>query len=127
MYRLWAASGQSALESARVLVVSASATSTSILKNLVLPGVGHFTILDPDLVSQEDAGNNFFFEGLDSVDKSRAREAVRLLLELNDSVEGNPDANVRLVKPMSDLSHYLHMLRTSRVGCRIQIILLPTT
>ncbi|KAL5504879.1 hypothetical protein ACEPAH_7542 [Sanghuangporus vaninii] len=91
--RLWAASGQSALESARILVISASATSTSILKNLVLPGVGHFTILDPDCVSKEDAGNNFFFEGLDSVDKSRAQEAVRLLRELNESVDGLADTS----------------------------------
>lgn len=93
---LWAASGQNALESARILVISASATSTSILKNLVLPGIGHFTILDPELVTQEDAGNNFFLEGPDSIGKSRAQEAVRLLRELNDSVEGNADTSVRL-------------------------------
>lgn len=91
---MWAASGQNALESARVLVVSASATSTSILKNLVLPGVGHFTILDPETATQEDAGNNFFLEGPDSVGKSRAEEAVRLLLELNESVEGVADTRV---------------------------------
>lgn len=77
-------------------MISASATNTSVLKNLVLPGVGHFTILDPDLVSKEDAGNNFFFEGLDSVDKSRAQEAVRSLRELNDSVDGQADTSVRL-------------------------------
>jgi NEDD8-activating enzyme E1 regulatory subunit len=87
--RLWAATGQSALESARVLVLSASATSTSILKNLVLPGVGHFSIIDHRTVSPEDAGNNFFLDGYDSVGKSRSHEAVRLLLELNDSVDGN--------------------------------------
>ncbi|KAF8590696.1 hypothetical protein K439DRAFT_1403422 [Ramaria rubella] len=86
--RLWASSGQNALESSRILVISASATSTSILKNLVLPGIGHFTILDPESVTPEDAGNNFFFEGLKSVGKSRAEEAVRLLSELNDEVEG---------------------------------------
>lgn len=86
--RLWAASGQNALESSRILVISASATSTSILKNLVLPGIGHFTILDPGLATFEDVGNNFFLEGLDSLNKPRAEEAVRLLCELNDSVEG---------------------------------------
>ncbi|TDL20256.1 hypothetical protein BD410DRAFT_772863 [Rickenella mellea] len=86
--RLWAATGQSSLESARILVCSGSATSTSVLKNLVLPGVGHFTILDAHVVTPEDAGNNFFLEGLDSVGKSRAEEAVRLLSELNDGVEG---------------------------------------
>ncbi|KIJ64100.1 hypothetical protein HYDPIDRAFT_91029 [Hydnomerulius pinastri MD-312] len=89
--RLWAATGQSALESARVLVVSSSATSTSILKNLVLPGIGHFTILDHATVSHADAGNNFFLEGLESVGKQRATEAVRLLCELNDGVEGSAD------------------------------------
>ncbi|KAG8730703.1 hypothetical protein FRC12_020120, partial [Ceratobasidium sp. 428] len=85
--RLWAASGQNALESARLLVVGSSATSSSILKNLVLPGVGHFTIMDHRKVSPEDVGNNFFLE-TGSIGKPRAEEAVRLLLELNDSVEG---------------------------------------
>ncbi|KAG6332127.1 hypothetical protein ID866_6964 [Astraeus odoratus] len=89
--RLWAATGQSALESARVLVLSGSATSTSILKNLVLPGVGHFTILDHATTSHADAGNNFFLEGLASVGKPRATESVRLLCELNDSVDGHAD------------------------------------
>lgn len=91
--RLWAASGQAALESSRILVISASATSTSILKNLVLPGIGHFTIIDDKSVSSQDAGNNFFLNGYHSVGKSRAREAVTLLCELNDSVEGRADTS----------------------------------
>ncbi|TFK34707.1 hypothetical protein BDQ12DRAFT_689426 [Crucibulum laeve] len=90
--RLWAASGQSALESARLLVLSSSATSTSILKNLVLPGIGHFTILDDATATPEDAGNNFFLEGPSSIGKKRAEEAVRLLGELNDGVDGKADA-----------------------------------
>ncbi|PSR81319.1 hypothetical protein PHLCEN_2v6398 [Hermanssonia centrifuga] len=89
--RLWAASGQAALESARLLVISASATSTSILKNLVLPGIGHFTILDPKKVTPADAGNNFFLNGHSSIGKFRAEEAVSLLRELNDSVDGIAD------------------------------------
>jgi amyloid beta precursor protein binding protein 1 len=89
--RLWAVTGQSALESSRVLLISGSATSTSILKNLVLPGIGHFTILDHAKVSHSDAGNNFFLEGYNSIGKSRAEEAVKLLSELNDSVEGCAD------------------------------------
>lgn len=76
-------------------MLGASATSTSILKNLVLPGVGHFTILDSAKVTPEDAGNNFFLEGQSSIGKSRAQEAVRLLRELNDSVEGVADESVR--------------------------------
>ncbi|KAF8624617.1 hypothetical protein AX15_005772 [Amanita polypyramis BW_CC] len=89
--RLWAASGQAALEHARVLVIYGSATSTSILKNLVLPGIGHFTILDHGVVSPQDAGNNFFLEGLESVGGSRSEETVRLLSELNEDVQGKAD------------------------------------
>ena len=74
-----------------MLVVPGRATSTSILKNLVLPGIGHFTILDHESVTHADAGNNFFLEGFDSIGKNRATEAVRLLAELNDSVEGVAD------------------------------------
>ncbi|KAI0029905.1 hypothetical protein K488DRAFT_55368 [Vararia minispora EC-137] len=89
--RLWAATGQAALESCRILALSASATSTSILKNLVLPGIGHFTILDPTVTSGADAGNNFFLDGPNSIGKLRASEAVPLLCELNDGVEGRAD------------------------------------
>ncbi len=46
----------------RILVLSGTGTPTSILKNLVSPGVGYFTILDSATVSSEDAGNNFFLE-----------------------------------------------------------------
>ncbi|KAG6829949.1 hypothetical protein H0H92_002853 [Tricholoma furcatifolium] len=91
--RLWAASGQSALEDAHLLVISGSATSTSILKNLVLPGIGKFTILDHSTVTPEDAGNNFFLEGPSSIGKSRAEEAVRLLGELNEGVSGIADTS----------------------------------
>ena len=42
-------------------------------------------------MTPEDAGNNFFLEGPSSIGKSRAEEAVRLLCELNDSVEGKAD------------------------------------
>lgn len=93
MRRLWAASGQAALEATRILVISASATSTSILKNLVLPGIGHFTIIDDQLVSEQDAGNNFFLNGYHSIGKNRAEEAVTLLAELNESVVGKADTS----------------------------------
>ena len=42
---------QAALERASVCLVNAEAVGTEILKSLVLPGLGNFTILDPALVS----------------------------------------------------------------------------
>jgi amyloid beta precursor protein binding protein 1 len=45
---------------AHILVVGAGATATETLKNLVLPGIGRFTILDAELVTAADLSNNFF-------------------------------------------------------------------
>ncbi len=74
-----------------MLVIGSSATATSILKNLVLPGIGHFTLLDHRDVSPADAGSNFFFEGPTSIGRNRADEAVRLLAGLNDNVDAHAD------------------------------------
>ncbi|KAK1330478.1 hypothetical protein QTO34_010667 [Cnephaeus nilssonii] len=60
--RLWGDHGQEALESAHVCLINATATGTEILKNLILPGIGSFTIIDGNQVSGEDAGNNFFLQ-----------------------------------------------------------------
>ncbi|KAJ5674452.1 uncharacterized protein N7477_004386 [Penicillium maclennaniae] len=97
--RLWAASGQQALEDSRVLLVNSDgplgANSTGVsgvvgveaLKNLVLPGIGGFTIVDPATVTEADLGVNFFLEE-ESLGKSRAEETCRLLRELNPDVQG---------------------------------------
>lgn len=85
--RLWGDHGQTALERANVCLINASATGTEILKSLVLPGMGNFTILDPSAVSGEDAGNNFFLTS-DTIGQSRGEVATRLLLEMNHEVRG---------------------------------------
>uniref|UniRef100_A0A1A8QQW4 NEDD8-activating enzyme E1 regulatory subunit n=1 Tax=Nothobranchius rachovii TaxID=451742 RepID=A0A1A8QQW4_9TELE len=86
--RLWGDHGQEALENAHVCLINATATGTEILKNLVLPGIGAFTIVDGHIVSGEDAGNNFFLS-CDSIGKNRAQAATELLQELNSDVSGN--------------------------------------
>ncbi|GAA5900782.1 Ula1p [Sporobolomyces salmoneus] len=96
--RLWASSGQTALENANILVVNSNSTATSTLKNLVLPGIGQFTLLDPEVVKAQDLGTNFFLEP-SSIGQPRAQEAVKYLCELNVDVKGQ--ANV------SSLSDFL--------------------
>ncbi|ELT96932.1 hypothetical protein CAPTEDRAFT_19394 [Capitella teleta] len=86
--RLWGDHGQSALEMAKVCLVNANATGTEIMKNLILPGVGSFTIIDDNKVGGEDVGNNFFLDK-DSIGKSRAHAATEFLLELNEDVNGD--------------------------------------
>ena len=58
------------------------------LKNLILPGIGNFTIVDDAIVTEADLGVNFFLDE-DSLDESRAEECCKLLLELNPDVTGN--------------------------------------
>ncbi|KAJ5348924.1 hypothetical protein MYU51_007269 [Penicillium brevicompactum] len=97
--RLWAATGQQALEDSRVLLVNSDGplgqyntgvsgvAGVETLKNLVLPGIGGFTIVDPATVTESDLGVNFFLEE-ESLGKSRAEETCRLLRELNPDVQG---------------------------------------
>jgi amyloid beta precursor protein binding protein 1 len=86
--RLWGDHGQSSLESAKICLVNATATGTEILKNLILPGIGSFTIVDDHKVTGEDAGNNFFLDG-NSIGQSRAQATTDFLLELNEDVCGD--------------------------------------
>ena len=57
------------------------------LKNLVLPGIGNFTVVDGKLVDEEDLGVNFFLSE-ESLGRSRAEETCRFLRELNPEANG---------------------------------------
>eukprot|EP01089_Gocevia_fonbrunei_P001628 TRINITY_DN1150_c0_g1_i3.p1 TRINITY_DN1150_c0_g1~~TRINITY_DN1150_c0_g1_i3.p1 ORF type:complete len:551 (-),score=151.11 TRINITY_DN1150_c0_g1_i3:32-1642(-) len=86
--RLWGAHGQQALENSKILLLGAGPTGTETLKNLVLPGIGSFTIVDGVKVSPSDLGNNFFVT-LDSIGQSRAKVTTDHLKELNEWVKGD--------------------------------------
>ncbi|ROW05650.1 hypothetical protein VSDG_00314 [Cytospora chrysosperma] len=88
--RLWAASGQAALESANILLFNtgSGAVGVETLKNLVLPGIGSFTIVDDSTVTEADLGLNFFLDE-NCLGKSRAQSCTELLLELNPEVQGD--------------------------------------
>ena len=87
--RLWAASGQQALEHAKILLLNSGSGVVGVetLKNLTLPGVGSFTVVDDALVEEKDLGLNFFLTE-ESLGKSRAEECAKLLKELNPEVQG---------------------------------------
>ncbi|XP_047533879.1 NEDD8-activating enzyme E1 regulatory subunit [Vanessa atalanta] len=86
--RLWGDHGQAALENGHICLINASALGTEILKSIVLPGVGAITIVDHNIVSDEDIGSNFFLE-CSSKGLNRGSETLRLLLELNPAVQGH--------------------------------------
>ena len=85
--RLWGSNGQRALMTAHILLINADAVGTETLKNLVLPGIGRFTVLDDRKVSAEDVGNNFFVTA-DAVGLPRAEVVTKLLCEMNPDVAG---------------------------------------
>lgn len=87
--RLWGEAGQRRLETAAVCVVTASATGTETLKNLVLPGVGAFTLVDGTTVTVRDYGANFFLTpNAAPVGAPKAAAAVAALGELNTASTG---------------------------------------
>lgn len=94
--RLWAANGQAALEEAHILLVNSGpgVVGVETLKNLVLPGIGQYTILDPALVTEADLGVNFFVEDGD-LGASRAERTSKWLDELNPDVIGHHISEVR--------------------------------
>lgn len=94
--RLWGAAGQRALSECHVVLVNASAAGTETLKNLVLPGVGSFRVVDDHVVesSSDGAFSNFFAVPPSDDDdektssSSRAEIACCLLSELNPDAAG---------------------------------------
>lgn len=71
-----------------MLLVGATHLGAQVLKNLILPGIGAFTVLDGQKVGVNDLGNNFFLEP-ESEGKDRAREVAKYLSELNPSVKSH--------------------------------------
>ncbi|KAF2800091.1 hypothetical protein K505DRAFT_370498 [Melanomma pulvis-pyrius CBS 109.77] len=88
--RLWGATGQMALESSHILLINSGpgVVGVETLKNLVLPGIGNFTIQDSAVVSEADLGVNFFLEE-EHLGGFRAEHTCNLLKELNPDVQGS--------------------------------------
>ncbi len=86
--RLWGGHGQRMLSNSSVLLLNATGAGTETLKNLILPAVGHFTVVDHESVSERDCGNNFFVT-VESIGQPRAQVTAELLKELNPDVRGD--------------------------------------
>lgn len=85
--RLWGTRGQAALEQAHVLVLGSGPVATELLKNLLLANVKHFAVLDDQVVTESDTGNNFFIPP-GSIGRLRAQVVVEQLCELNPRATG---------------------------------------
>lgn len=57
--RLWGIEAQTRLRNAHVLLVTVRALGNEIAKNLVLAGIGSLTLIDDELVTEDDLGAQF--------------------------------------------------------------------
>jgi amyloid beta precursor protein binding protein 1 len=90
--RLWGANGQEDLENSHVLLLNSGpgVVGVETLKNLILPGIGHYTIVDihDPIVTWEDLGVNFFLDE-SCLGKPRAQMSCDFLQKHNPSVNGH--------------------------------------
>lgn len=105
--RLWGSNGQRLLMNSHILLINSVSVGTETLKNLVLPGLGSFTILDNQKISYNDITNNFFtsitrinqqdqqeeeeeedHESNNNNNNLRGQIAMEYLTEMNPDVKG---------------------------------------
>ena len=78
----------SALEDSRVLFIGVNATTCEVAKNLILPGIGHITLLDDKNITAQDVMSNFFLS-TEMIGQSKT-VAYEWLSELNPGVKETP-------------------------------------
>ena len=114
--RLWGGHGQARLESSSLCVLHSGPTATELLKNLVLPNLGSFTLVDDAVVTAADVGSNFFLDA-ECIGSSRAEAVTRFMREMNADVRGTAlHTNVeQLVRSNVDFFRPFHAV----VACQV--------
>ncbi|KAL1931575.1 hypothetical protein VTP01DRAFT_9718 [Rhizomucor pusillus] len=84
--RLWGLAAQQRIRDANVLVAGLRALSNEVCKNLALAGIGSITILDHEIVTEEDLGAQFFLSDSD-IGKNRAVASAPAIQSLNPRVD----------------------------------------
>jgi amyloid beta precursor protein binding protein 1 len=69
-------------------VLGTSSAVSETLKNLVLPGIGHFTIVDDVVVTHADFGHEFFVTRQD-IDRPKCQVICEMMTEMNPDVKGS--------------------------------------
>ncbi|OWB77453.1 hypothetical protein B5S32_g1619 [[Candida] boidinii] len=104
--RLWNSSGQSSLSNANICILNINITTSEILKNLVLSGVGNIKIIDNKLInslSNFEIKSNFFLNPITKPDLIENISVAKLLTRNLQNL--NPDVSITYIdnKDISDL------------------------
>jgi amyloid beta precursor protein binding protein 1 len=89
---LWGIHGQERITQAHICLLNATAVGSEVLKNIVLPGFGQFSIVDGKNVTPQDLGVNFYVTK-EGIGKNRAEVVSQIIAELNPEVQGSFLAN----------------------------------
>lgn len=57
--RLWGMEAQQRMRNAKILTLGQNSLMNELLKNIVLAGISHITLLSPKIVSEQDLGGQF--------------------------------------------------------------------
>jgi len=84
--RLWGVEAQQRLRKAKILVAGAGGLGNEVIKNILLSGIKHMTILDSQKLSHENASAQFLSPEA-SVDEYRSKTCMSRAKDLNPMVD----------------------------------------
>eukprot|EP00455_Lapot_gusevi_P014452 TRINITY_DN1721_c0_g1_i1.p1 TRINITY_DN1721_c0_g1~~TRINITY_DN1721_c0_g1_i1.p1 ORF type:complete len:358 (+),score=82.05 TRINITY_DN1721_c0_g1_i1:103-1074(+) len=83
--RVWGVETQNKMRQSQVLVVGMRGLGAEVCKNLALAGIGSLTVMDWEMVTEQDLGANFLLSSTD-IGKNRGEACVAALRQLNSNV-----------------------------------------
>ncbi|KAF9938921.1 SUMO-activating enzyme subunit 1 [Modicella reniformis] len=103
--RLWGLDAQHRMRNASILIAGMRALSDEVCKNIILAGVGSITLLDQEVVTEEDLGAQFLVRRED-LGRNRAEAAAEKARHLNPRVKVIVDQEDIVQKPNSYFTQF---------------------
>jgi len=113
--RLWGSHGQRKLSKSSICCFGSSSVACEILKNLILPGIGSFVIVDDTRITLRDFGQNFFIPSSATCGELRGRVVLETLLQLNPTVKGSFVEDVSELDDQFDVCILGNCLATQKI------------
>ncbi|RPB26772.1 hypothetical protein L211DRAFT_835105 [Terfezia boudieri ATCC MYA-4762] len=103
--RLWGMEAQARMRNSKILLIGMRAIANEIAKNLALAGIGSLTVLDPEVVTEDDLASQFFIQE-EHIGMNRAEAAAPSIRKLNPRVTIHTDTDSPSSKPPTFFSQF---------------------
>lgn len=117
--RLWGMAAQANMRSSSVLLINLGAIGNEVAKNIVLSGIGSLTILDSNVITEEDLGSQFFI-GKEDVGTKRLDAARPHIEDMNPRVKLSIDTDNVLSKDTEYFSQFSLIVATDLTPVEIK-------